>query len=70
MAMTALGRYKRMEDIPKQAGKPWDALEDSQLCDNYDAGYTIAVLASMHQRTRGAITSRLARLGRLVPPTA
>ena len=48
-----------------QAGKPWSAEEDDKLTAAFDAGTVVAVLARAHQRTAGAITSRLIRLGRL-----
>ncbi len=47
------------------AGKSWTADEDQQLLQAFDAGTTVATLATTHQRTTGAITSRLIRLGRL-----
>ena len=47
------------------AGKPWTEAEDQQLAAAFDAGTAVAALAQTHQRTPGAITSRLIRLGRL-----
>lgn len=47
------------------AGKPWTEAEDQQLAQAFDAGTPVAALAKTHQRTSGAITSRLIRLGRL-----
>lgn len=52
---------------PQQAGKPWSAEEDEALTLSYTAGCTVADLALAHQRTKGAITSRLMRLGLLAP---
>jgi hypothetical protein len=49
------------------AGKPWTAVEDGRLLSAFDEGSKITELAKQHQRTNGAIKSRLARLGRLVP---
>ncbi len=50
---------------PSNAGKPWTEAEDHQLAAAFDAGTAVAALARTHQRTSGAITSRLIRLGRL-----
>ena len=50
------------------AGRPWPADEDARLAAAHDAGSGIADLARAHDRTRGAITARLVRLGRLAPP--
>lgn len=52
---------------PGKAGKPWTPEEEQELAAAFDAGTTVAALARAHQRTNGAITSRLIRLGRLQP---
>ena len=44
-------------------GTVWDETEDSQLRAAWKAGSTIAELASLHQRTRGAVSARLKHLG-------
>lgn len=61
-------REQRERALPEQAGKPWSKMEDEQLCAAFDARTTIKRLASLHNRTTGAIGSRLAKLGKLVPP--
>jgi hypothetical protein len=48
-----------------KAGKPWSEDEDRRLLAGFDANTPVAVLARTHERTSGAITSRLIRLGRL-----
>jgi len=48
-----------------KAGKPWSDGEDQRLLAGFDAGTPLAQLATAHERTRGAINSRLIRLGRL-----
>jgi hypothetical protein len=53
--------------LPGAAGKPWDAEEDESLVADFESGTTIAALAQTHQRTEGAIRSRLMRLGKLIP---
>ena len=52
---------------PGKAGKPWTPEEEQELAAAFDAGTTVPALARAHQRTNGAITSRLIRLGRLQP---
>ena len=69
--MTALEKKKerqeRHSNLPGKAGKPWDAEEDKRLSDAFDEGEPIKALAEVHGRTPGAIKSRLAKLGKLVP---
>jgi hypothetical protein len=58
---------KKSRVLPGAAGKPWDAGEDESLVADFESGTTIAALAQTHERTEGAIRSRLMRLGKLVP---
>ena len=48
---------------PTRAGKPWDAKEDEELTEEYKARLTFEAMVEKHQRTKGAIQSRLVRLG-------
>jgi hypothetical protein len=50
---------------PGNAGKSWSEDEDERLVAAFDAGTPVAALARAHDRSAGAITSRLIRLGRL-----
>jgi hypothetical protein len=50
---------------PGKAGKSWTEEEDHRLVAAFDAGTPVAELARSHQRSTGAINSRLIRLGRL-----
>ena len=50
---------------PPAAGTPWTADEDAVLAREFDQGTSIAEIASRHSRSRGAITSRLVKLGRI-----
>jgi hypothetical protein len=52
---------------PAAAGSAWDAVEDEQLRSAWIGGSSVAELAVLHQRSRGAITSRLSRLGLAIP---
>lgn len=71
LAVRALEQLERIErqrkTLPDRAGQPWEASEDQQLCEEFDAGKTVAEIAQVHQRTRGAVESRLERLGRILP---
>ena len=56
-------------DIPKQktalsnAGKPWRPEEDDRLRSEVQSGMPARKIAAAHERSRGAITSRIALLG-------
>ncbi|MCK4140068.1 hypothetical protein KM864_18475 (plasmid) [Ralstonia solanacearum] len=54
-------------DRPANAGTSWTAAEDKRLLEAFDAGSTPGQLAIEHGRTRGAITARLTKHGRLQP---
>lgn len=60
-----LKREMRKRALPERTGKPWDEQENSRLVKNYEQGIPIKELAVAHKRTKGAITSRLARNGKL-----
>ena len=47
----------------RNAGKPWNDIEDSKLSDEFASKMSISDIASEHGRTRGAIESRLEKLG-------
>lgn len=50
------------------AGQKWTPEEDQRLRDGFLAHPFIPELAAAHGRTRGALTSRLTKLGLLAPP--
>ena len=55
--------------VPGNAGTPWTRDEDDRLLMAFDAGEPVTSIAKRHQRSRGAITARLARHQRVVPIT-
>ena len=55
----------RKANLPANAGNPWTDAEDQQLADGFDTGSSIAALVEQHQRTKGSITSRLIKLGKI-----
>lgn len=56
-------------DRPSSAGARWTKEEDALLCTEFDGGMTVHDIATQHGRTRGSITSRLVKLGRIDPDT-
>ena len=56
---------KRNRQLPANAGQPWSAEEDEKLASMFDRGAAIQELTESHQRTRGAIATRLERLGKI-----
>jgi len=62
-------REKRVKSLPRHAGKAWDAAEDENLGAEFDAGASIRELSQKHERTEGAIQSRLVKLGKIQPPS-
>ncbi|CAH2779015.1 MAG: hypothetical protein CBARDMAM_1014 [uncultured Caballeronia sp.] len=57
------GRAER--ERPKNAGRACPPEEDEALLKDFDAGMPPKQLAEKHGRTKGAIDSRLVRLGRI-----
>lgn len=57
-------RERRKKGLPRRAGQPWDEEENSLLIKRFEEGMSINELASQHERTKGAIVSELAKLGK------
>ncbi len=62
-----LGNLKseRNRNLPENAGKPWLAEDDEQLVRMYDANIPVNEISKHFKRSRGAINSRLVRLGKI-----
>ena len=58
----------RNPNLPHKAGMPWTEVEDQELLAAFDQGRAEKELAELHQRSRGAIRSRLMLLGRIEGP--
>lgn len=54
---------KKERKLPANAGQPWTQEEEQRLLTGYHAGQTVSQLSTAHGRSRGAIESRLQRLG-------
>jgi hypothetical protein len=50
---------------PPNCGRSWSHAEDAQVCSEFERGVGFSKIAEVHGRTRGAIVSRLQRLGRI-----
>ena len=46
----------------ENTGKPWSEDEESQLLEEYHSGLKVKEIAKAHERSNGAITSKLAKL--------
>ena len=55
----------KLKPQPLNAGKPWDEIEEGKLLDEFDSGMSVSAIAREHGRSKGAIESRLAALGKL-----
>ncbi len=60
-----LDRKTASKRTPENAGKPWSKEDDAELCSRFDNGSSVQELSQTFKRTRGAITSRLERLGKI-----
>ena len=58
-------KIRRQRDLPERVGKPWSEQEDQALIKAFDSGISLNDLVDKHQRTRGAIRTRLVRLGKI-----
>lgn len=67
----ALAASERGESNPPTGSansyKAWSSDEDTQLCKEFHGSVDFDEIASAHGRSRGAIISRLAALGRIKP---
>ena len=53
--------------FPRNAGRPWSADDDRALADAFEAGASVGAIAKTFERTRGSITARLVKLGKMAP---
>ena len=64
---SVIKKNNKRKSLPERAGKGWDKTESDLLVQRFDEGATIEELAKEHKRTRGAIESQLAKLGKIEP---
>src|SRR6201996_391380 len=60
-------RAQRRAQLPDNVGSTWSADEERNLVSAFQAGDTLADIATKHGRTLRAIEARLERLGLLTP---
>ncbi|MFZ6713041.1 hypothetical protein [Undibacterium sp. TC9W] len=65
VAMAKSASNEKQKSLPTNAGKPWTAIDDTELLAAFDAGAQVSEIAREFGRSRGSINSRLVRLGRL-----
>lgn len=69
-AVKALEQQQRTSEkrrsLPENAGNPWPPEEEQVLLSDFDSGVSVKELAKKHQRTEGAIRSRLEKLGKSI----
>jgi hypothetical protein len=64
----ALDKPERVTSaLPALAGATWDQTEDDQLRAAWASGASVAELAVLHQRSRGAVATHLEKLGLVGP---
>lgn len=72
--VAAVAELERTATLPRsrnnaafgaKAGTPWDPADDEALAQAFDRGEPTGKLAQDFQRSRGAINSRLVRLGKI-----
>ena len=56
------------QSSPANANQPWTHTEEQQLVEEFDSGISTTAMMQNHQRSRGAIQSRLVRLGKIDRP--
>ncbi|MGH8021287.1 MAG: hypothetical protein ACREIA_24005 [Opitutaceae bacterium] len=62
---TAATALEHAASKPPAAGGAWSEAEERKLVEQFDAGVDPADIAQEHGRTRGAIVSRLVKLGKI-----
>ena len=60
-------RKKANDAVPPRHGRSWAPEEDNRLRTMFLEGAPVAAMARAHQRKKGAIRSRLVKLGLVVP---
>jgi DNA helicase II / ATP-dependent DNA helicase PcrA len=58
---------KANDGVPPRHGRSWSPEEDDRLSTMFLQGASVAAMARAHQRKKGAIRSRLVKLGLVVP---
>ena len=65
VAVSVMKKEKAIKELPENTGKPWTKSDDETLREMFEKGASKEELCAYFKRTKGAINSRLARLGLL-----
>ena len=63
-------REERKAQLPPNTGRAWDEAEDEKLRDEFHRAVPFDQMAQVRCRTRGAIISRMVKLGKVRPRPA
>lgn len=66
-ALEQMSVKEAKDSLPSNAGLPWTDSMDTELLKQYRFGKSVIEIAMKFQRTPGAITSRLMKLGEFQP---
>ena len=58
-------KAERAKQLPENAGKPWSVEDEGVLNEMFDRGCSSKEICGYFKRTKGAIASRLARMGKI-----
>ena len=63
----AIAALQRDNERPEKRNSygAWSSEEDARLCEEFHCGVAFSEIANIHGRSRGAIVSRLEKLGKL-----
>ena len=56
---------KASANLPENSGKPWTSEMDERLCNMFDSGSSAKEMCKYFKRSRGGISARLVRLGKI-----
>ena len=60
-----LRQQRKTKVLPENVGKKWTEEDDDMLAKHFDSGSDVGVLAKFFDRTKGAISARLVKLGKI-----
>lgn len=67
LALEGLKKLKRSTARKTGPGRPWTEDEEKEMLRQFDDKIDVEQIAAKHERTKGAIWSRLEKLGRVKP---
>ena len=58
-------KNKQKRPLPENAGKPWTKADEEKLCEMFDNGADKSEICTPFKRTKGSISARLVKLGKI-----